>query len=185
MTKIIVIILSIIIVGEYSFIFYRGFKERANTASSTAKNEATSSNRTTDQPSTTTTSDNCAQFPSRFGITSDELVNYINNQPESATVMKDFDNITGTIVAQESANNIPITIKLDNTAKITSWQCEKANITLDPEKDIDFTIPEADFAMLVRNRDNLDESQAANYLQSLTTNPPSAKQTIILRIQSQ
>lgn len=128
--------------------------------------------------------DSCAQFQTRFGTSVQELIDYINSQPESAQVMKDYRNLYGTIISLTPVNNLPFNIFLDTNGKVTGAECAQSNDQKDYAQDFDFTIPETDFAQIVRYREQLEANQAGTYLQNLKTTPDSVKQTILERIQA-
>ncbi len=109
---------------------------------------------------------------------------YINNLPEAATVLIGFHNFSGKIVASTSDNNLPFNFDLNSSGKIIKIDCSQYRTGTDNIKDVNFTIPEADFARLIANKDTLQENQAGEYLQNFTTTPTKAKQTIIERISS-
>ncbi len=137
-------------------------------------------------PSSNTTQistiNNCDTFQSRFAVTTDELKNYINAQPESAQVVKGYRNLYGTITAILAKDNFPINFQLDDQGKITQISCAFTQVARDNTTDIDFVIPENDFARIVRYRETLDANQAPVYLQNLTTKPIDAKNTILERL---
>lgn len=128
--------------------------------------------------------ENCAQFSARFGTTAADLMDYINDQPESAVVMKGYRNLYGEVISLTPGNNLPLLIQLDTGGKVTNFDCTESKNKRDYSQDIDFTIPETDFAQIVRYRESLEAEQASVYLKNLTTNSPEAKRIILERIQN-
>ena len=125
-----------------------------------------------------------ADFRQRFSMTPNDLMAYVNNQPEAATVLVGFRNFSGKIIATSSSNNLPLNFDLNSTGKITKIDCSQYRTGENYTKDVDFTIPEADFARLISNKDNLQENQISGYFQNFTTKPATAKQIIFERILS-
>lgn len=125
-----------------------------------------------------------AKFRERFSMTPAELMTYVNNQPEAATVLVGFRNFSGKIVAAASDNNLPLNFDLNASGKITKIDCSQYRTGENYTKDVDFTIPEADFTRIIANKNSLQENQATQYFQNFTTKPATAKQIIIQRIAS-
>lgn len=132
----------------------------------------------------TTPSDSCAQFKEKFGTSAEELVDFINNEPDSAVVLKGYRLIYGQITGLTPRSYFPIIFNLDSNAKVVSVRCEEPSAARDYSKDIDFTIPETDFAQIVRYRETLETDQTSTYLQNVKTTPELARQIILERIQS-
>lgn len=126
---------------------------------------------------------NCADFINRFGISSNELVNYINDQPESAVVTAGFKNLYGTVLGLTQDRNMSMFAKIDNDGKISDFVCEENSTKPNPKTDIVFAIPENDFSQLIRYRETLEGDQTATYMQNMTTKPPETKNIIMRRIQ--
>jgi hypothetical protein len=125
----------------------------------------------------------CAEFQNKFGTSAEELVNYINQQPESAQVMIGYRNLYGKITGLMPNSYFPLIIRLNGQGKVAKVECLDSTETRDYKVDLDFSIPETDFAQIVRYRESLETSQAQTYLQNLKTNPTEAKQKILVRIQ--
>lgn len=132
----------------------------------------------------TAAEESCSQFATRFGVSAEELISYINGQPEAAVVMQGYRLVYGQVLSILPGNNFPFVINLDNGAKITSISCTEPTAERDYSQDFDFTIPESDFAQIVRYRETLEASQAATYLQNMITTPPEAKQIILEQIEA-
>lgn len=126
----------------------------------------------------------CAQFTEKFGTTASELVNFVNNEPDSAIVLKGYYLIYAKITGLIPNQYMPMVLNLDGNGKITDFSCDEPTAARDYSKDIDVTIPETDLAQIIRYRDTLETEQAALYLQNATTNPSEAKEIIVSRIQS-
>ncbi len=128
-------------------------------------------------------SNNCDDFQARLGITSEELVEFINNEPESAKVLKGYQNLFGNVTGILPGDSLPLKIELSN-GKIISLTCTESLTKRDYSQDIDFTIPQTDLAQIIRYRETLETDQVVSYMQNLTSNPPEAKTIILERIQA-
>lgn len=134
---------------------------------------------------TTSVSDNsCQKFSQKFGTSSTELVSFINNEPDSATVVKGYRYLFGKITGYIPNDYFPLFIEIDSTGKIIKFECSESKIQKDYSKDIDFTIPESDLAQIIRYRESLETDQTITYLQNLKTTPDEAKNIFIERISS-
>lgn len=124
----------------------------------------------------------CPQIFDRYGVSVQYLVNKINNEPESAVVMRDFRQISGEVISTN--NNLFLYIHFNESGKINSFICKDKKIyaRLDSSRDFSLTIPEADFKNIVQNIDNLNEGQVASYLGNIKTDLAGIKKTILERI---
>lgn len=173
---IVIALIIIIVAGGGYYLYYLKSLEALNTYKPLVNpSSAQSSNSTSDE--------NCSEFTTRFGTSASDLVQFINSEPDAVEVMRGYRYISGTITSLTPGNNLPVFITYDENGKIISWECTQKK-TKDPTKDFSFTMPETDFAQIVRYRESLEESQAQTYLQNVTTNPGIVKSTILQRIQN-
>ncbi len=126
----------------------------------------------------------CVNFFARFGTSAEELVNFINDEPDSKNVIKGYRHLFGEVISLTPGKNLPLFVELDSNGKIITFQCVEKKLERDYSQDIDFTIPEIDLAQIIRYRETLETKQTASYLQNVTTNPPGAKNIILQRIQA-
>ena len=98
-------------------------------------------------------------------------------------VMRGYRYVSGQVISLAPANNLPFLLTFDGNGKITDFDCSNPQIAKDYSQDIDFNIPETDFAQIIRFRESLEAEQTVTYLQNMTTTPPEAKQIILERIQ--
>ncbi|MCX6806648.1 MAG: hypothetical protein NT135_00780 [Candidatus Berkelbacteria bacterium] len=126
---------------------------------------------------------NCPQTLDRYEVLAEYLVDKINSEPKSTTVLKGFRQLDGEVTSS-SINNLFILIRINSQGEIDSFVCKdnKIYIHKDPSQDVLITIPEDDFKNIVQNIDNLEESQAVSYMRNITTDPASVRKTIIERI---
>ena len=171
MSKTFLIILIIIVLAGAGEAVYYFVSTKQSSTESTVPSTSTSSQST----------DSCSLFSTRFGISVDELQNFINSEPDAARVLQGFHYLIGEIIGQ-SSGNFPLIIEVDETGKVVNIVCKKLKIAKS-EQNVEFTIPEADFIYIVQNRNNLQKDQATTYLKNITATPTQAKQIILQRIQ--
>lgn len=138
--------------------------------------------------SQTTIQNVCRDFQSRFGTTPEELVMFINDEPDAAALLMGFKNVLVFVKALPTNEDIKIILKVTADGKISSYSCDLNEIknfksSTSGIENVEFIMPENDFAQIVRYRENLETAQLSNYLQNTTSNPVTAKSTLMRKIQ--
>lgn len=191
-TAIITVILFVLAFSSGLFWYYRetqkivaGYSKIANSQTITQ-----TSNANTNINTNTKSNDNnvCPDFQSRFGSTPEELVMFINEEKDAAPVLFGFQNILLDIQPIPTQSEIKIILKLNGSGKIDSYSCKANEIksfksSSSGLENVEISIPEADFAQLVRLRESIETSPTLSYLQNMTSNPTSVKNTLLQRIQ--
>lgn len=130
----------------------------------------------------------CRDFQSRFGSTLEELVMFINEEKDAIPVLIGFQNILLNIQPIPTQSEIKMILKLNGSGKVDSYSCGANEIqSFKPSsnglENVEISIPEVDFAQLVRLRESIETTPTVNHLQNMTTDPASAKDTLLQRIQ--
>lgn len=127
----------------------------------------------------------CAEFLRKFGTSAQELVGFVNGEPDSAIVLKGYLLIYAKITGLTPGSYLPVVLNLDSNGKITDYSCEKPQQNRNySEGEVDVSIPETDLAQIIRYRETPETQQAVEYLQNMTTTPPEAKQQFLERLES-
>ena len=131
----------------------------------------------------TLTGISCPQLQDRYGVNVEDFVAEMNKESKPAQVLQGYRQISGEVTSNAD-KNLFLNVGINNGGKITSFVCRntKIYVKIDKSQDVIITMPEPDFGNLVKSYNNLQESQAASYMMNITTDPTSAKKTIIQRI---
>lgn len=125
---------------------------------------------------------NCPETYDRYGVLAESLVEEINNEPKSASVLRGYKQILAEIIPKDK--KLFLYMRINERGKVSSFICRDKNIQvrMDKSEDFSLTIPEDDFKNIVQHFNSLDENGVATYLKNITTDPISVKKTFIERI---
>src|SRR3989304_7818240 len=115
MNRLIVFVMTILTLTAFTWIGYLEYQSRVL--------EKEISNLAA-QPTLRRSQSSCGEFSGRFGVTTEELKDSINDEPDSAKVLEGFRYFFGEILSQEE-DNLPLVVETDLAGKIVSIECEK------------------------------------------------------------
>jgi len=174
LTNTIIIIVLMLGIGGEGYLIYGKYTDQKNANSQTNSTQSSTTNQTVDA---------CADFTTRFEISPEELMTFINSEPDATSVLMGYRYIAGEIILTENKEKLPFMLTIDSSGKVTSAECSLPTQKLDDLQDFSYVIPEADFANIITNRNTLQSAQVEQYFANFSTTPASAKQTMIKKIQ--
>lgn len=187
-SAIITIILFIFAFGSGLFWYYRETQKIVGSYSKIANSQTTIPVLNINTNTKSNDNNLCRDFPSRFGSTPEELVMFINEEKDASPVLIDFQSILLDVQPITTQSEIKMILKLNGSGKVDSYSCATSEIqsfnpSINGLENVEISIPEADFTQLVRLRESIETSPTLSHLQNITSNPASAKNILLQRIQ--
>lgn len=187
-SAIIIIILFILAFGSGLFWYYRETQKIVASYLKIANSQTTIPVLNINTNTKSNDNNLCSGFQSRFGSTPEELVMFINEEKDASPVLIDFQSILLDVQPIPTQSEIKMILKLNGSGKVDSYSCATSEIqsfnpSINGLENVKISIPEADFAQLVRLRESIETSPTLSHLQNMTSDPTIAKNILLQRIQ--